>query len=624
MEFVLEKSTTQSAPLKKSAASEDAGEEMFLEGKDSLLYRTILAEEDLDPVEETTYLPTPIAEAIVQDSAGASPHPPPPSTASTSKSFSPAKTSSRPGRGRGAGRGRGRGQVRAGITPASRQTWNNTDVEDIVPTPLAFTPARQTGPQHSSRGAITPMDYFKLFFTDVVLATLLDNINNFGLRQCQDKWTAICLADLYSFLAMVIYMGFVKLPELKDYWRQHCLYDPPFPPSVISREKFETISRFLHLAASDADEQNQIAKGTAAYDHLAKIKPLYDEMLMACKKHFQPEQSISIDERMVASKQYRKSKPTKWGYRLLVLADSVTGYTWNFFADTGKGLSYESVMKLLDFETLGTGYHLYVDNIDTSPQLFKDLLRHSVGACGTVRPSQVGFPKAALNDFTRNESWGNVRWIRDEDLLFVKWKDMREVVMCSTLHTASCKERAERRMKLQGESRGSTLVQVPIPDTIKDCNKHMEGVDLWDALNHYYTALHKTNKWYKTFFFHFLDIAIGNAYIIYKAHQEEKEGRKGSTTTMTQKLFKEALIQELADHGSPSTSTSDQPKPAAIHLPMYFTEGQDIPKEQTNSVDSRNCKLCNKKTPVGCTVCQVPLCLVPTRNCFRDYHQQQL
>ncbi len=186
-------------------------------------------------------------------------------------------------------------------------------------------------------------------------------------------------------------MGLVKLPAVTDYWNGSRLYSISFPASVMSCRKFNAISSALHLSDPKVDAENLKKKGTPAYDRLCKLKPLYDQLRDRCKSYFHPHKNISIDERMVASKartglkQYHKDKPTKWGYKLFVLADSRHAYTWDFCIYEGKspvaqsqqnkGLSYDSVMALVVLgSVLGSGYKLYVDHFYTRPKLFRDLL----------------------------------------------------------------------------------------------------------------------------------------------------------------------------------------------------------------------------------------------------------
>uniref|UniRef100_UPI003AAD78E9 piggyBac transposable element-derived protein 4-like n=1 Tax=Centroberyx gerrardi TaxID=166262 RepID=UPI003AAD78E9 len=390
----------------------------------------------------------------------------------------------------------------------------------------------------------------------------------------------------------------------------------------MSCRRFLAICHALHLSDPDVDAENEGKRGTADFDRLCKIKPLYLQIVEACKAQFHPAQNIAVDERAVVSKAriglkpHMKENPT-WGYKLFVLADSRCGYTWNFFVydgkspvENGKGLSYESVMALIDEEVLGTGYKLFVDNFYTSPMLFKDLLQKKVWACGTVRPNRAGVPRALTNDFPRNAPRGSLRWLRDNELLFVKWKDAREVMMCTTFHKAYKGDTVQKRVK--GEDGQSRYKDVPVPAVVTDYNKNLEGVDLSDTVIGYDHVLHKTKKWYKTLFYHFVGIAVGNAYILHR-----ELARTNGTRAFTQKAFLETLVLALADIGSKSTATprpAPPPPPAVSHRPQ-FTAGD-------STIGRRKCRLCHRDTPIICLSCDAPLCLLPKRDCFNDWHDQ--
>ncbi len=133
-------------------------------------------------------------------------------------------------------------------------------------------------------------------------------------------------------------------------------------------------------------------------------------------------------------------------------------------AEQTKGLSYESAMALVDEKMLGTGYKLYVDNFYTSPSLFRDLLQKGIWACGTIRSNRVGFPQATDNRLPRNAPRGSIRWIRNDKLLFVEWKDTREVLMCSSFHSAN----GARTVQMRTRSGEWTALTVPIPAAVAD------------------------------------------------------------------------------------------------------------------------------------------------------------
>nr|XP_055075546.1 piggyBac transposable element-derived protein 4-like [Misgurnus anguillicaudatus] len=488
------------------------------------------------------------------------------------------------------GKGRKKGRRTPADSPTtSTNTWCSDVVDCTDPPEIIFRPLRSTGAQLITTASYSPLQLFQLFFTSTVLQTLVANSNSYGSMQHAAKgkpWKDITVSDMMSYLGMVIYMGIVKLSSLSDYWRKSTLYSLPLPTRIMSSRKFLRMTSSLHLSDPRADEENEKKKGTPAFDRLQKIQPLYDMIRENSKAFFHPFQNISVDERMVSSKarsglkQYMKNKPTKWGFKLFVLADSLTGYTWDFFVYEGKsatdqctenGLSYNAVMQLVNEKALGSGYKLYVDNFYTSPTLFRDLLSKKIYACGTIRPNRKGFPKTSLNKMPKKASRGTIHWIRDNKLLFVEWKDTREVLVASTFHKAFDGDTVQRRVK--GKDGSWSLMDVPVPAAVKDYNRNMGGVDLSDALIGYYNVLHKTRKWYRTFFYHFVDIAVVNAFILHK-----ELAKTTNQKPLSQKAFRETLILDLA--GLPTKSS------AVHHHRQHCREAevQDVPAEHSRKV----------------------------------------
>uniref|UniRef100_A0A9J7ZVJ6 PiggyBac transposable element derived 4 n=1 Tax=Cyprinus carpio carpio TaxID=630221 RepID=A0A9J7ZVJ6_CYPCA len=534
-----------------------------------------------------------------------------PSPAKSRRSGSPASVQS--------GKRKGRKSSVSRSLPFSlsilEQKWKSADEPDVEPTQPTFRPKQKPGPRLVSTASCTPLQYFELFFSKTVLRTILSNSNAYGaMRQEGTKkpWEDISIKDLKSFIALVIYMGLLKCFKLTDYWRKSQIYNLPYPSQIMSGRKFMTISKALHLSDPKVDAENDKKRGTPEYDRLCKIKPLYQDMRDACRASFHPSQNISIDERMVASKarnglkQYMKNKPTKWGYKLFVLADSRCGYTWDFFiyegkinSEESKGISYDSVMILANEKLLGSGYKLFVDNFYTSPKLFRDLLHKKIWACGTVRANRIGHLKTQAPR-------GNIRWFREDDLLFVEWKDRRDVLMCSTFHKAFNGDSIKRNVK--GADGVWAIQDFPVPAAVLDYNKHMGGVDLSDALISFYTVLHKTRRWYRSFFYHFVDIAVVNAFIL---HQQM--AKMNNQKPLTQKAFREALVAELGGTGPASAPAQIRPTLSPYsHLPKYISGD--------SSIGRRKCKMCSYKTPVMCVTCDVPLCFVPKRDCFTSWH----
>ena len=171
--------------------------------------------------------------------------------------------------------------------------------------------------------------------------------------------------ELKKFFSLVIVMGLIHYPRIEDYWLKSWPFCTSNFSSVMSRDRFSLILRFLHLN----DNSGYVPKGQVGYDPLYKLRPFLTKLLERFEANYTPRKELSLDEQMISFKgrlsfvQYMPKKPTKWGIKAFVLADSKSGYTfrWRLYTGKTKHTHTEYIMHLQNSCPSTINYnHLYL------------------------------------------------------------------------------------------------------------------------------------------------------------------------------------------------------------------------------------------------------------------------
>ena len=85
-------------------------------------------------------------------------------------------------------------------------------------------------------------------------------------------------------------------------------------------------------------------------------------------------------------------------------------------------------------------------------QLFLDLLKRKILACGTVICNRKGFPEELkdVKQWEKISERDDMRWIRLEEVLALQWRDNKTVSVLTTIHNATDLSQAQRRTKKNG------------------------------------------------------------------------------------------------------------------------------------------------------------------------------
>ncbi|KAJ8390989.1 hypothetical protein AAFF_G00097670 [Aldrovandia affinis] len=172
---------------------------------------------------------------------------------------------------------RGANSARAGEEEEER--WCNVEEEDTEPAQPHFIPAHPPGPQLNASQSWSPLRLFQLFFSSTVVCTVVNNTNaNIQRRKeagLKAPWNPLSSPKFFVFLRVLIFSGLMFVHDRDNMWRMDWPYQLVFPEGTMSRGWFKAILWCLHLSKPEEDEENVKKRGTAAFDRLFKIKPLY-------------------------------------------------------------------------------------------------------------------------------------------------------------------------------------------------------------------------------------------------------------------------------------------------------------------------------------------------------------
>lgn len=232
-------------------------------------------------------------------------------------------------------------------------------------------------------------------------------------------------------------MSLVEKPHIKDYWSTNPVLYTPYASSLMKRDRFTSIFSMLHIS----NNSKYVSKGQPGHDSLFKIRSYVNFINTQMSKSYYPDQNITVDEGVcpfrgrVNFRVYMKNKPEKYGMKLYVASDPLTGYTSKFEIYSGKGQLDNSITSLYErllCDYFEKGHTIYMDRFYTSPLVLKFLWEKKTNGVGTVMANRKGLPKQSVVNCKLNK--GEMTFARNGPQICIKWKDTRDVLLLSTVH----------------------------------------------------------------------------------------------------------------------------------------------------------------------------------------------
>lgn len=472
------------------------------------------------------------------------------------------------------------------------------------------------GVRGAAKGAKSVIACWGAFFDDDLLNIIVTNTNRYiaGKKELYSRerdCKTTTLSEIKAFIGLLYMAGYHRNSRLNtlDFWALDGSGIELFRMTM-SRNRFHFLLQTIRFDNKTTRPQRKLL------DKLAPIRDVVDKFVALCKTNYSVGEYVTVDEMLppfrgkCSFRQYIPSKPSKYGIKIISLADSKVFYTLNFEIYVGKqpdgpfqvDNSAISVVKRLCEPIKGSGRNLTGDNWFTSHELVTDLLKnYKLTYVGTVRKNKKHLPLSFVSVQNRKPCTSQFAFQKNVTLVSYIPKKGKNVLLLSTMHHDS-------RIDL---TTGEKLK----PEIVTFYNETKSGVDAVDKLCATYSVSRNTNRWPMAVFYTLLNIAGINAYVVYKDNQnEEIKHRRHFIKYLALELTREHIQNRSQINSLPKEIRKRTAEMAfeANSSTLKSGENEEHLVKITENIRKR-CFFCerkkNRKTKYQCLECHKYICL---------------
>lgn len=371
---------------------------------------------------------------------------------------------------------------------------------------------------------MSPLDSWYLLISNDIIEIICKHTNA-KITEFTEKCTSkgahtnhVNVLEIKAFLGLLLLAGVFKSghEDVESLWATDSTGRDIFRVTM-------SLKRFLFILSALRFDDIETREERKANDRTALISEVFNMFIKNCQKSYSCSEYLTVDEMLCPFRGrclfrvYMKSKPAKYGIKIMCLCDSKTHYLYNAFIYSGKSdsrgrndlsIPTQNVLYLAK-PVFNTNRNITGDNWFSSIELVDQLKQNGLTYVGTLRKNKREIPPEFLPHKVREVGSTLFGFTSDKTLASYVPKKNQSVVMISTMHHDKSVDQESGK-----------------PEVIQFYNSTKGGVDSLDQKCANYSVSRRTQRWPFVIFSAIMNISTANGFVLWKASNLEKRMKR--------------------------------------------------------------------------------------------------